>query len=161
MLKVWVEKYGKFFRTIAFGLVLFIAGWYTGRAMSPYYAAHPIVFEDRACDGCASSGGSTQELTALKEEGIALRDKDAPEEKAVAQTTPTPAVAGAVDPSPTPAAATEQKMFVGSVNSDKYHFPDCPSAKRIKEENQVWFASKEEAEKAGYEPSACVVERLK
>lgn len=43
--------------------------------------------------------------------------------------------------------------FVGSKNSNKYHLPSCTVAKRIKPENRVCFASKEEAEKKGYLPS--------
>lgn len=41
-------------------------------------------------------------------------------------------------------------MFVGSRNSNKYHLPTCAPAKRIKPENKVCFASKEDAEKRGY-----------
>lgn len=72
----------------------------------------------------------------------------------------TPAVAE------TPSANTEQKSastvakqetgqcpFVGSRNSNKYHLATCAVAKRIKPENKVCFASKEEAEKRGYIPS--------
>lgn len=44
----------------------------------------------------------------------------------------------------------EQGTFVGSVNSDKYHWPDCPWAKKISQENQVWFSSENEAQTAGY-----------
>ena len=44
-------------------------------------------------------------------------------------------------------------VFVGSKNSNKYHLPTCAVAKRIKPENRVCFASKEEAEKRGYVPS--------
>lgn len=44
-------------------------------------------------------------------------------------------------------------VFVGSKNSNKYHLPSCAAAKRIKPENRVCFASKEEAEKRGYVPS--------
>lgn len=44
-------------------------------------------------------------------------------------------------------------MFVGSKNSDKYHLPDCKSAKRIKPENLVCFESSEDAVSKGYEPS--------
>lgn len=40
--------------------------------------------------------------------------------------------------------------YVGSRNSDKYHLATCAVAKRIKPENRVCFASKEEAEKRGY-----------
>lgn len=42
---------------------------------------------------------------------------------------------------------------LGSVNSDKYHLPECPGAKQINEENKIWFDSIEEAEKAGYKPA--------
>ncbi len=44
-------------------------------------------------------------------------------------------------------------VFVGSKNSNKYHLPSCTVAKRIRPENRVCFASKEEAEKRGYSPS--------
>ncbi len=39
--------------------------------------------------------------------------------------------------------------FVGSQKSDKFYPIACHFAKRIKEENKVWFASVEEGEKAG------------
>lgn len=48
---------------------------------------------------------------------------------------------------------TEKCAFVGSKNSNKYHLPTCAVAKRIKPENKICFASKEEAEKRGYIPS--------
>lgn len=44
-------------------------------------------------------------------------------------------------------------QFVGSVNSDKYHYPWCSGAKRIKNENKIWFDTKEEAEAQGYAPA--------
>ncbi len=43
--------------------------------------------------------------------------------------------------------------YVGSKNSTKYHLPWCSGAKRIKEENKVYFADKASAEKAGYTPA--------
>lgn len=46
-----------------------------------------------------------------------------------------------------------EKMYVASKNGDKYHLPWCAGAQRIKEENKIWFANKEEAEKAGYKPA--------
>lgn len=46
-------------------------------------------------------------------------------------------------------------LYVGSKNSNKYHLPSCSFAKRIKPENRVCFASREEAEKKGYQPG-CV-----
>jgi len=44
--------------------------------------------------------------------------------------------------------------YVASKSGTKYHFPWCAGARSIKEDNKVWFASKEEAELAGYEPAA-------
>lgn len=47
-------------------------------------------------------------------------------------------------------------QYVGSINSDKYHYPDCKWAERIKPENEIWFDSIKEAEEAGYKPcKAC------
>lgn len=40
--------------------------------------------------------------------------------------------------------------YVASQNGAVYHFPWCSGAQRIKEENKVWFLTKEEAEKLGY-----------
>lgn len=42
---------------------------------------------------------------------------------------------------------------VGSKNGSKYHFPWCSGATRMKEENKVWFATIEDAKKAGYTPA--------
>ncbi|MDP3957701.1 MAG: hypothetical protein Q8Q10_04340 [bacterium] len=42
--------------------------------------------------------------------------------------------------------------LVGSRNSNLYHLVTCAVAKRIKPENKVCFASKEDAEKRGYVP---------
>ena len=48
------------------------------------------------------------------------------------------------------------KKFVGSINSDKYHRPNCEWAKKIRPDNAVWFSSPEEAKNTGYKPcKAC------
>ncbi len=44
--------------------------------------------------------------------------------------------------------------YVASKSGTKYHLPWCSGAKRIKEENKIWFKTKSEAEAAGYEPAA-------
>jgi len=49
---------------------------------------------------------------------------------------------------------TTQGKFVASKSGTKYHYPWCSGAKRIKEENKVWFNTVEEARKAGYTPAA-------
>jgi hypothetical protein len=47
----------------------------------------------------------------------------------------------------------QQGIIVASKNGTKYHWPWCSWAKKIKPENQVWFKSESEAQKAGY--TAC------
>ncbi len=53
-----------------------------------------------------------------------------------------------------PAQSTQAGAYVASKTGAVYHLPWCSGAKRIKEENKIWFASKEEAEQAGYRPAA-------
>ena len=65
-----------------------------------------------------------------------------------------------IEPLPYSAAVEPAKdleyRYVGSKNSDKYHLPDCTSAKRIKDENRVYFSDVWEAREAGYSPcKAC------
>lgn len=47
--------------------------------------------------------------------------------------------------------AAEYK-YVGSKKSNKYHYPSCRWAKKIKPNNLVTFQSAKEAQKAGYIP---------
>lgn len=44
--------------------------------------------------------------------------------------------------------------YVASKNSDLYHAPWCSGALRIKEENKIWFQTKEEAEASGRTPAS-------
>ena len=44
-------------------------------------------------------------------------------------------------------------QFVASKSGTAYHLPWCPGAQKIKEENKIWFQSKEEAESRGYKPA--------
>ena len=50
------------------------------------------------------------------------------------------------------ASATEQ--YVASKSGSKYHYPWCPGAKQMKEENKIYFNSRPAAEAAGYTPAA-------
>lgn len=45
-------------------------------------------------------------------------------------------------------------QYVASKKGTKYHFPWCPGAKAMSEENKIWFSTQEEAEKAGYTKAA-------
>jgi competence protein ComEC len=57
-----------------------------------------------------------------------------------------------VEPIQKSLATEAQVAFVGSRNSDKYHYPTCGYAKKIKPENLRWFNSAAEAVAAGYVP---------
>jgi hypothetical protein len=46
-----------------------------------------------------------------------------------------------------------EKVLVGSKKGTKYYLPTCFGVSRILESNQIWFASREEAESFGYTPA--------
>ena len=46
----------------------------------------------------------------------------------------------------------QEASYVGNQNSKVFHRPDCPSVGKMKEENQVGFASRQEALDQGYDP---------
>ena len=66
---------------------------------------------------------------------------------------PAAAVAAPQKTETAPVAPAGPKVYVASKNGTKFYLPSCGTANRIKEENKVWFATKEEALAAGYEPS--------
>lgn len=49
--------------------------------------------------------------------------------------------------------STTKGRYVASKSGTAYHFPWCPGALKIKEENKVWFDTANKAEKAGYKPA--------
>jgi competence protein ComEC len=55
-------------------------------------------------------------------------------------------------PAETTSTTTSAGPFVGSSKSDKYHYPDCSAAKRIKAANLVTFSSSSDARGQGYMP---------
>ena len=61
---------------------------------------------------------------------------------------------GGVSGSITTTPINQNGLYVGSINGKIYHLPWCSGAIRIREENKVWFVSKEEATQKGYSPAA-------
>ncbi|HUD04207.1 MAG TPA: hypothetical protein VMR73_01810 [Candidatus Paceibacterota bacterium] len=53
---------------------------------------------------------------------------------------------------PTSVSSTTEP-YVGNVNSKIYQLSSCLGAKLISDENKIWFASKANAEAAGYVPA--------
>ncbi len=47
-----------------------------------------------------------------------------------------------------------KENYVASKTGKAYHLPWCSGARRIKDENKIWFNTKEEAENAGYKPAS-------
>lgn len=131
-MRAWFQKHQNKIGAVVAVAIAFLAGFQIGKITSPYYAAHPIIFQD-------APAVSPEALNNLLEASAA---------------TPTPKA------TLTPPANAATSKFVASKNSNLYHDPTCPSASRIKPENQVWFASREEAEAAGFSPSVCTKEKL-
>lgn len=129
-LRMFFAKHDKTIGYSIFGILLFLLGWQTGRVMSPYYSASPIVFEDRQCSVCPSSGGTSEALQSL-----------------ISSPSPLSAPLGTPNDS--------KGLYVGSKSSTLFHHYTCSSAKTIKLANQVWFATYEAAIAAGRTPSAC------
>lgn len=50
--------------------------------------------------------------------------------------------------------STTDAQVVASRNGITYYYPWCSGAKRIKEENKIWFVTKETAQKAGLKLAA-------
>lgn len=143
-LRVTLQRLGPRLSLLIIGLLLFIAGWQIGRVMSPYYASHPIIFKDVV----ASNSGDPQALTAL-------------------QASPTAAVAAAVTGQSAPRSSASpagrpqgEAGFFASKNSSLYHHWDCTAVKQIKEANKISFATREDAEKAGFSASQCTKQKL-
>jgi len=48
--------------------------------------------------------------------------------------------------------AVSENEYVGSINSNRFHYPNCKWAKKIKEGNKIWFKNRKEALDKGYIP---------
>ena len=68
----------------------------------------------------------------------------------MADSAPTSTITSEVAPS----GQTTTGSYVASKSGTKYYLPWCGGVKRIKDENKVWFKTKDEAEGAGYSPAA-------
>jgi hypothetical protein len=128
--------------TASFGL-----GMLADREMKP---APAIKIEDI---GRAAGGGPAAAETAVSGAG-------APAGPGGEGTVSTQGQAGSALPGPSgasggpPEAIPAGGQVVASKTGAKYYLPWCATAKRIKPENQVWFASQDAAKAAGYEPAA-------
>lgn len=61
-------------------------------------------------------------------------------------------IEGDTSDSSSPTSVKTEGKYVGSLESDKYHYPTCRHAKNIASENEIWFDTVEEAQSLGYVP---------
>ena len=90
-----------------------------------------------------------------------LPEDELPAERAAGQSVPATTDSAASDASApvvpataVSAAGSAEGTYVASKSGTKYYLPSCASAKRIKDENKVWFATEAAAAAAGYAPAA-------
>lgn len=116
---------------VGFILIAFIA-FGAGRLTSPEIVRNPIIIDEPNASSSINIFG------------------------AVSQT-----ISGGIgDPVKAPSALTGQGgLFVASRGGTKYHWPWCSYGEKIKLENQLWFNSEAEAQKAGYSPCACITNK--
>jgi hypothetical protein len=97
----------------------------------------------------ASGGAAVKETVPPPPKTVA----EVPDPKPAAPTAqvsdPQPA---APPPVPNPAATTSPGTYVGSLTSNKYHYPGCKWAAQIRPQNLLNFSTTEEARKRGYTP---------
>lgn len=88
------------------------------------------------------------------ESDIAPAAPDAPIEASEPTEQPVSEAIASPDAEPVTETTSQKSsgVYVGSVDSDKYHNPSCRFAKEILPENEIWFDSIEDAQNSGYSP---------
>ena len=110
--------------------------------------------------GCTAKPTKGESEKAAVQETIAVSgSKDAaspeapePEEPIVQEKPEVPIAPQFDEPVAETTSPRSSGVYVGSVDSDKYHNPSCRFAKEILPENEIWFDSIEDAQNSGYSP---------
>lgn len=90
-------------------------------------------------------------IRALKKSPITIRENDAILGAVSSQKVDVYHAIGGADTAASYLTPRDQRVVVSkSSTSKKYHYSWCASGKRIKPENQLWFATAAAAEAAGY-----------
>lgn len=132
----WFLKREKRYALVAAGILLTALSFETG-VLFERGRGHEALVVEKPVESIVKSRENQAVITALSREGASVAGAE------TAKTNPGKASSAS-------GATQTACMFVGSKNSTKYHSPSCSYAKRIKPENRVCFASKEDAEKRGY-----------
>lgn len=101
-----------------------------------------------------STSDSAEVDSAPIESDIATTEPAAPIEASEPTERPVSEAIASPDTEPVPETTSQKSsgVYVGSVDSDKYHNPNCRFAKEILPENEIWFDSAEDAKNSGYSP---------
>lgn len=130
MLKSGFFNVEKMKKILLFVLAVFLAfgsGFIFGNAFRDYVLGNNrINFDFKESENIISEEEKNQILETLNAEAV-YPEKDNPQEE----------------------TKKNEHKFVGSLKSDKFYSVDCSYAKRVKEENKVWFDSIEAGEAAG------------
>lgn len=110
--------------------------------------------------GCTAKPTKDESEKAAVQETIAVSgSKDAaspeapePEEPIVQEKPEVPITPPFDEPVSETTSPKSAGVYVGSIDSDKYHNPGCRFAKEILPENEIWFDSVEDAQNSGYSP---------
>ena len=95
-------------------------------------------------DIVVTTDGQSYSVTTEKSGSTASTSAQATASTVSSTATPTTAVATT--------ATASQEAFVGSVKSNKYHYPSCQWAQKIKPSNEIWFSGSADARAHGYVP---------
>jgi hypothetical protein len=99
-----------------------------------------------------SFGKNTAEVQEAQSREPVAKVNDLESADSVAKVGGPEAKSAAAEPDPKPAKVTVPVEFVGSITSNKYHYPDCKWAAQIQPHKLKHFSSIEEARKQGYIP---------
>lgn len=110
--------------------------------------------------GCAAKTTKREPDKERETETIAVTDAKVgsspevpePEEPIVQEQPEVPIAPSFAEPVTETTSQKSSGVYVGSVDSDKYHNPSCRFAKEILPENEIWFDSIEDAQNSGYSP---------
>lgn len=122
---------------LVIGVILIaLIGFGLGQLTAPGQKCQPLIIEDRGYDQFTAEGAQKLNSQPQMPEGTASL------------------MGGLINSSLRDATnspqAGQKGVFVASKNSNKYHWPWCSFAQKIKPLNQVWFSSEAEAQTAGY-----------
>lgn len=94
------------------------------------------------------------DLSRLDDKPEANDENDTGNDNLNANSSSTNSFADSSDDSSTSSSSSSGMTYVASAKSNKFHYPSCSYAKKIKDSNKITFSSRDEAVDSGYSPCA-------